>query len=168
MPNLGHSQKLKNKGPSAHTGAEKMIEQVKQGLEGVADARQGLSEMELTFKRDIKRRKLQVEESVFESNPTQPAPFRPRMSREPSGSVSRVDRPLLTPDADPCDADDKGWEATMGTEDEPPGAADRGAKRAPAINSDYLPLPWKGRLGYVGSLPFSNEGFCFGFLYAAG
>lgn len=26
----------------------------------------------------------------------------------------------------------------------------REAKRPPPVNSDYLPLPWKGRLGYVG------------------
>lgn len=27
--------------------------------------------------------------------------------------------------------------------------AERGAARPPAVNSSYLPLPWKGRLGYV-------------------
>jgi UV DNA damage endonuclease len=26
---------------------------------------------------------------------------------------------------------------------------ERGAARPPPVNSDYLPLPWKGRLGYV-------------------
>ena len=26
--------------------------------------------------------------------------------------------------------------------------------RPPPVNSDYLPLPWKGRLGYVRDLPF--------------
>jgi hypothetical protein len=28
--------------------------------------------------------------------------------------------------------------------------------RTPAVNSDYLPLPWKGRLGYVGFVSFSK------------
>lgn len=28
-------------------------------------------------------------------------------------------------------------------------APERGAARQPAVNSDYLPLPWKGRLGYA-------------------
>lgn len=28
-------------------------------------------------------------------------------------------------------------------------AADRGARRPPPVNSEKLPLPWKGRLGYV-------------------
>ena len=32
---------------------------------------------------------------------------------------------------------------------EAPDAADRGAARPPAVNSSYLPLPWKGRLGYA-------------------
>jgi UV DNA damage endonuclease len=33
--------------------------------------------------------------------------------------------------------------------DAPQDAAERGAARPPAVNSSYLPLPWKGRLGYV-------------------
>jgi UV DNA damage endonuclease len=33
---------------------------------------------------------------------------------------------------------------------ENPGQVNVAAARPPPVNSDYLPLPWKGRLGYVG------------------
>ncbi|KAK4097579.1 UV-endonuclease UvdE [Parathielavia hyrcaniae] len=33
--------------------------------------------------------------------------------------------------------------------EEAPDVPERGAARAPPVNSDYLPLPWKGRLGYA-------------------
>lgn len=32
-------------------------------------------------------------------------------------------------------------------------SVERAAARAPAVNSSYLPLPWKGRLGYVSHSP---------------
>lgn len=137
-----------------------MDKEVKGAQEGVANAMQGLSEMESSFKRDIKRRKLQVEESIFESTAARTALFPPRISRQSSG-VLKVDQLLLTPERDPCDADDQGWEPAMGTDadvqEEVPEAAERGAKRPPAVNSDYLPLPWKGRLGYVRPLPFGRH-----------
>lgn len=140
---------LKDKGQTSVENMQLNM-QLKHVQDGVPDFRRSLSEMEETFKRDIKRRKLQVEESVFESNPSQPASFRPRMASRTASSVLKPDRLLLTPD--PCEADDQGWEPAVGLDDEAPEtaeAADRGAKRAPAVNSDYLPLPWKGRLGYV-------------------
>jgi hypothetical protein len=44
-----------------------------------------------------------------------------------------------------------------------------GNQRPPPFNSEYLPLPWQGRLGYVADPPFSpssalglSEGFCIG------
>ena len=39
-------------------------------------------------------------------------------------------------------------------------ALKREAKRPPPVNSDYLPLPWKGRLGYVSSLCLHHEEQC--------
>lgn len=156
LPNLGNLQKLKDKGVSSEDSAGKMDQEVEGSREGVANAMQGLSEMESSFKRDIKRRKLQVEESVFEPSAARTALFPPRISRQ-STDVLQVDQLLLTPERDACDADDQGWEPAMGTEmetqEDAPEAVERGAKRTPAVNSDYLPLPWKGRLGYVGHLP---------------
>lgn len=35
--------------------------------------------------------------------------------------------------------------------------AERGAARPPAVNSSYLPLPWKGRLGYVSCARASRQ-----------
>lgn len=151
---------MKNKGKSPGDTAKHMDKLADGAEEGVAFAMQGLSEMESSFKRDIKRRKLQVEASVFESSPSQTALFPPRISRESSG-VLRVDRLLLTPEHDPCDADDQGWEPALGTteeaHDEASETTDKGANRPPAVNSDYLPLPWKGRLGYVGDILLWGE-----------
>lgn len=162
IPNLAQLQKMKGKGKSPRDTAKTMNEQAEDAKEGVAFAMQSLSEMESSFKRDIKRRKLQVEASVFHSGSGQTALFPPRISRE-SSDVLKVDRLLLTPERDPCDADDQGWEPAMGTEgdahDGSPEAAVNGAKRPPAVNSDYLPLPWTGRLGYVGDI-LSREGRC--------
>lgn len=31
------------------------------------------------------------------------------------------------------------------------------ARRPPPVNSDYLPLPWKGRLGYVRTVPWGTD-----------
>ncbi|KOS16985.1 UV-damage endonuclease [Escovopsis weberi] len=45
-------------------------------------------------------------------------------------------------------AEDGGDAKTNGSEEEAE-VVERAAKRAPAVNSDYLPLPWKGRLGYA-------------------
>lgn len=33
--------------------------------------------------------------------------------------------------------------------------------RPPPVNSDYLPLPWKGRIGYVGPLSSGSENFAY-------
>lgn len=40
-------------------------------------------------------------------------------------------------------------DAEDGDPDEESEAFQLAANRPPAVNSDYLPLPWKGRLGYV-------------------
>lgn len=161
MPNLGHLQEAKSEGKSPGDTAKEMDKQVEVSKEGVVSAMQGLSEMESSFKRDVKRRKLQVEASVFETSPGQAALFPPRISRQSSDAL-RVNQPLPTPELDPCDADDKGWEPTLafdGAElnEESPEEAENGARRPPAVDSSYLPLPWKGRLGYVGEPLFSGD-----------
>lgn len=150
---------MKDKGLSSEDSAENMDKRIEGAQEGVAYAMQGLEEMEMIFKRDIKRRKLQVEESVFKSTSDQMPRFRLQRSQG-SSDVLSADRLLLTPEREPCEEGDQvEGEPVLGEDeeavDQPPEAADRerGAKRAPAIHSDYLPLPWKGRLGYVGGPP---------------
>lgn len=44
---------------------------------------------------------------------------------------------------------DETVEVSLGQLDSDALAPARGAERPPAVNSAYLPLPWKGRLGYV-------------------
>ncbi|KAM7210437.1 UV-damage endonuclease [Rhypophila decipiens] len=71
----------------------------------------------------------------------------------------RVDIPERTPSPDynPNDPHDGAGPAILYPEmtaetsapDELSEPADRGAGRSPAVNSNYLPLPWNGRLGYA-------------------
>lgn len=148
---------MKEKGLGKQESAEEVKAQVVGAENGVFYAMQGLEEMELTFMRDVKRRKLQVEQSfVKEASDDAPPIFKPRSAGE--SRALKLDRILLTPEKD--DEQDElpeDWEPPPdGEEDvneDAPELAERGAKRAPAINSDFLPLPWKGRLGYVGCHP---------------
>lgn len=145
---------MKEKGLSTQESVEKAKAQVTSAENGVAHAMQGLEEMELNFKRDIKRRKLQVEQSfVQEDGDRTHSILKPFSSSIESRSL-RVDRLLLTPEKeDENDELNEGWGPGVDVEEEPNEVAlestERGSKRPPAVNSDFLPLPWKGRLGYV-------------------
>ena len=121
---------------------------------------QSLEEMELSFKRDIKRRKRELEQSLILQTKDQEArAFRLKGLNTSESHVLIGDGPLLTPERQTCESgaaiEDIAWEpanvdeAEPGADDEVPDVADRGAKRPPPVNSDYLPLPWGGRLGYV-------------------
>jgi hypothetical protein len=122
--------------------------------DGPAAALRHLEEMEASFKSDIKRRRLQIEQSIpYGSLANMSAPVRKLRGAAPSGKsdVMQLDRILLTPD------DDKDWACETAKDDECLSGDElietiNGAKRPPAVNSDYLPLPWKGRLGYVSSV----------------
>lgn len=123
----------------------------------VTGAMQSLEEMELSFKRDIKKRKLEVEQSTISE--TDDSGTHAYMPTKLTSDVLRLDGLLLTPEREACEAgtaveEGRSWEPAMADEaeageDEPLDVAERGAKRSPPVNSDYLPLPWKGRLGYV-------------------
>lgn len=144
---------MKENDVPAPIAAKKLDRRVKDTKVDVENAIESLEEMELAFKRDTKRRKLQVESSIISSHDDSgDRAFRPRMVRGES-LVLQPGRLLLTPERDCGDAEEDTRAGSPGdhaeaVEDiaEP---ADRGAKRAPAVNSDYLPLPWRGRLGYV-------------------
>lgn len=135
---------MKEKGLSEQESAEKADAQVAGAENGVLHAMQSLGEMELSFKRDVKRRKLQVEQSFVDDAADDPSPiFKPRGPGE--SRALKLDRILLTPEKE-AEHDDPPEDDVN---EEAPELAERGAKRAPAVNSHVLPLPWKGRLGYV-------------------
>lgn len=133
----------------------KVLDAQKKGAQVVVDnTMQSLEALELALKKDIKRRKLQVQSS-FISEEENKIPLYPRMRRGESVTLP-PDRLLLTPnrDTDPgatvSDPLQGIIEAERDANDDVVENVDRGAKRAPAVNSAYLPLPIKGRLGYVG------------------
>lgn len=155
IPTLSYLENMKENGITPPDAARRLEKKAKDTKLDVDDAIESLEEMELAFKRDTKRRKLQVESSIISSNDDQTdRAFRPRMKRE--SSVLQPGRLLLTPERDCGDAEEEVANGFAGEQEdahedalEPP---ERGAKRPPAVNSDYLPLPWRGRLGYVSHL----------------
>lgn len=145
--------------------AGKGREDVKGAKRAVTGAMQSLEAMELSFKRDIKKRKLELEQSIVQENDDQAArAFSPGKLSSGNSDVLNVNGLLLTPEGETCEggaAIDAGvWEPAMqvgedgeAADGDGPDVAERGAKRPPPVNSDYLPLPWKGRLGYVSHTP---------------
>ncbi|KAK1750518.1 UV-endonuclease UvdE-domain-containing protein [Echria macrotheca] len=140
--------------------------------EGVQMAIEGLVRMERRLMRATKRQKLKVEHTTYEDVPaiaeeeengpegmsaaqlgkTEPMKKSqavksnrksPKAQEAEEGELERE----LDRYSDALDGEYKDV-ATMETEDIPE-LPDRGAARPPAVNSDYLPLPWKGRLGYA-------------------
>lgn len=142
---------MREKGLTKEESADKAKAQLHSAEHGVAHAMQNLEEMELTFKRDIKRRKLQVEQSIVKDDGDQAHPIMKPLSSLNDSRALKLDRILPTPEAE--DEKDEDWEPALEmeeiTHDDAADPVDRGAKRSPAVNSDVLPLPWKGRLGYV-------------------
>lgn len=119
--------------------------------EGAASALRRLEEMEASFKNDIKRRRLQIEQSMVNGADAgrQPPALKLRGTASLGKSdVVHLDRILITPEEEK----DHPFETAKDDDSE---ARDelietiKGANRPPAVNSDYLPLPWRGRLGYV-------------------
>lgn len=145
-------------------------ERAAQTKEGVQLAIDGLVTMERRLKMATKTQKQKVAKTTFADNLEPPDPddsdAEPDSMRastlrkhEPSEQEQlrsnkaeqkapkgrhAARQPELTPideigDAGPADAG----------EPDAVDSAERGAARPPPVNSDRLPLPWKGRLGYV-------------------
>lgn len=135
----------------------KPVEGVAKRLESVdensASALRRLEEMEASIKNDIKRRRLQIEQSIVNgahAGRSEPL-VKLRSSASQSSDVIHLDHVLLTPE------EEKGHDAETTKDDESEAGDElietiKGANRPPAVNSDYLPLPWRGRLGYVSVL----------------
>ncbi|KAI0141608.1 UV-endonuclease UvdE-domain-containing protein [Xylariaceae sp. FL1272] len=137
---------------------------------GVNVAINGLKEMEGRFQNVVKHQKLALEESSMESkdsHDTTKAAFTPKsIKEEPDTTKARkrqsrratekrmVDREDFAEQTGLDAAEDQGPTARAKDEDYVPDETDiknlklEGA-RPPPVNSDYLPLPWKGRLGYA-------------------
>ncbi|KAJ4415886.1 UV-damage endonuclease [Gnomoniopsis sp. IMI 355080] len=152
VPTRANLEKMKESGIPASVALQKLEKKAKNSQVDAGHAREGLEDLELVLRRDTKRRKLQVETSIISSHSDDAEhAFRPRMPRGES-MVLQTGQLLLTPERDTLDAEEESEKFAKEHDDpqedahEPP---ERGAKRAPAVNSDYLPLPWKGRLGYA-------------------
>lgn len=130
------------------------VEDVARRLENddpaAASALRRLEEMETSFKNDIKRRRLQIEQSIVDgASAGRLAPALKHRGYASGGSdVIHLDRVLLTPEEDRGHAYETAKDEESETGEELMETI-KGANRPPAVNSDYLPLPWKGRLGYV-------------------
>ena len=124
--------------------------------EGVMRAMRDLSEMETKLQNASRKQRLAVENSdlsepgfgFHDQAPPKPRPYSPDprvVNRKPHFETDAVDEAKLKKE-DECDIPMAEAEGTIAEEE---AGAERGARRPPPINSDRLPLPWSGRLGYV-------------------
>lgn len=142
-------------------GDEAIQERKKVVKEDMQVAVEGLARMEERLKSATKKQKLQVEESRFSASRQVAASDVSADAKSVRDASLKVREPIQrrgqqpTPDGDKFERD-----ITEGTSldphrtriDAPEEAVDipeRGAARAPPVDSDYLPLPWRGRLGYA-------------------
>lgn len=137
--------------------------ELKMGEEGVNEAIEELAKMERRLKRAVKRQKIKLEESFCVSQGNDAA--QKGLGRFPTKNVDDFTNEMTsaehlpTPERDDMEdseyEDEPGGPLPKDEEDLPKSlrVAERGAARPPAVNSDYLPLPWKGRLGYVSFSP---------------
>jgi UV DNA damage endonuclease len=148
------------------------------GRAQVNSAMHDLQEMEDTFRKSAKRQKLAVKSSAVmnkkhDGNPADPGnAFMPDM-RQTSSALSDDDtlefrrkeqfkKNGQDPEVPHMEQDAAVGEGETGQGVDPEDVNDlkeEGA-RPPPVNSDYLPLPWKGRLGYVSSHDAGNGAQC--------
>lgn len=140
--------------------------------EGVQMAIEGLARMERRLMRDTKRQKLKVENTIYTDLPeVQEEDERQHPSQQTAGLLKEepikhsqlrnsrkealeskeAERAEVGGGVGETESEYKDSE-TAEIDEELPDPPERGAARPPAVNSSYLPLPWKGRLGYVSSL----------------
>ncbi|KAK0609521.1 UV-endonuclease UvdE-domain-containing protein [Bombardia bombarda] len=140
-------------------GDEEMKKRRESAKEGVQSAIEGLARMERRLKTATKRQKQKIEESEFVVPPDlhKLNPFNPRPTRN---SGSKIAGPLEKGNLRTLNKHTEGLDIDAGAgkdletagivvPEELPDLPERGAARAPPVNSNYLPLPWKGRLGYA-------------------
>lgn len=128
--------------------------------EGVEKAMKSLSAMELKLQNAVKRQRLALETSDVGMKPEQE--YEIAIRQDSKNLVNEILKEKAL--GDPMDgkrpngwanANGDGSEHDVSMEDtgdaklEEEVDTERGARRPPPVNSDQLPLPWKGRLGYV-------------------
>jgi UV DNA damage endonuclease len=132
--------------------------------EGVKKAIKGLARMEKRLARAVKIQKIEVEKSnvpVRKDDPREHA-FKPRPTGNGEKEAVRQNQPKKKRPAPTVkkEEEDDEYEDGAAKDDEcvhddenaladAVEAPEKGAARPPPVNSQYLPLPWKGRLGYV-------------------
>lgn len=136
--------------------------------EGVQMAIEGLARMERRLMRATKRQKIKVQNTTYVDvpeveedelgHPTQRTagllkeePIKQsqlRSSRKETRESAKAEQDESNGAIDESESEYRDSAAADADEDLPD-LPDRGAARPPAVNSSYLPLPWKGRLGYV-------------------
>lgn len=138
--------------------------------EGVQDVLEGLAQMERGLQSMTKRQRLKVEESKNTIVTVQPRQGRrsgdsreespaargrmEQMSIKAAASAAAAPGPSMPDDrhvhiSAKKEKEDGSGEALIKKPTAVANPADRGAARPPPVDSDYLPLPWKGRLGYA-------------------
>ncbi|KAI1206889.1 UV-endonuclease UvdE [Annulohypoxylon truncatum] len=129
--------------------------------EDVYGAIDGLREMEDNFRDAVKRQKLALDESSLcgTLNTTdEDAPFMPRpIKANPDTVLTKSEKKLLKERAAVKNEINETGLENGAHEDREEGDAEepdanafkQEGSRPPPVNSDYLPLPWKGRIGYA-------------------
>ncbi|KAK2043170.1 UV damage endonuclease UvdE [Colletotrichum somersetense] len=131
--------------------------------DGVHSAMRELGEMESRLQNATRTSRLAIEASVFTSSSrnglAQPedkafGSHLDTATADPEDCARKAEEERsATPNMDAAPINGPEGEAAVGdVEDDKIRAEDapeRGAAREPPVNSDYLPLPWKGRLGYA-------------------
>ncbi|KND91991.1 UV-damage endonuclease [Tolypocladium ophioglossoides CBS 100239] len=121
--------------------------------EAVQRAMQDLSEMEQKLQDEARRQRLAVESSDCSVDTEAAAKWAVHITSKSAAEEIMPENYKDKPSTRPVEqlvGDELG-----GNQDDIPEAAveddgqDRGARRPPPINSDILPLPWSGRLGYA-------------------
>ncbi|CCC13875.1 unnamed protein product [Sordaria macrospora k-hell] len=131
----------------------------KEQEDGVKLAIEGLARMERRLQRATKRQKKQLEEDGIPVPSAVSRPNAPYHPRPINDAKREVHKPMLKAHLNDDEGETKVGVGgpqkleTVATKivepDESLDAPERGAARAPPVNSSYLPLPWKGRLGYA-------------------
>lgn len=126
--------------------------------EGVEEAMRELSEMEHKLQNAVRTQRLAVESSDLhvKKETSQEPDIRPTMYSPNTDTVTargNLEGKSKVVDTAPLDEYDAKLAAgdVADAKDEEDGAS-RGADRPPPVNSEVLPLPWKGRLGYVSKI----------------
>ncbi len=109
----------------------------------VFSAAGNLARMERRLRRNVKRQKPEGEENAV---------LRRTRKTKVTPGESTTTVPLPKPKSETVEGVSE--DDTDGATEDLPGAVPRDTQRPLPVNSDYLPLPWKGRLGYVS--PYSH------------